>query len=413
MGRIAFNLYDIARALSCFHKVLNILDENENLELRSIVYAQIGYVYSKQNNLLLAQKYYQKAYHYSCQRKDTLGMLYGLRDMAMTYDYGGDKKKAIRTFVKATNLMGNVRVVKIKEDINLQIADCYLSVDEDSVYKYLHSSLTTSLSANAAYIAFSYYYLMNMDDSARYYLKQMLVHGQDIQTKYDACVRLTDLSLSCDDLQAAKVYFNMTLSYSDSLWLENQQEKEIKGKALYEYVYQTEQISKLEKSNKYKTVAILIALMIVVVVIALFVFYWQMTIVKKLQFQNKLKDWKLNASKLYHEKASYNNSIIDVIGLREYLLNGKHLPDELWKELEIEVDKYYKGFKGKLYSCCSLSEHEFHVCLLVKIGVGTSKISILTSRAPSTISTTKQRIYKKITHDNGTAEQFEKLLLSI
>lgn len=57
-----------------------------------------------------------------------------------------------------------------------------------------------------------------------------------------------------------------------------------------------------------------------------------------------------------------------------------------------------------------LSEHEFRVCLLIKAKVPTSKIALLTSRASSTISTTKQRLYKKLTSEQGSAENLDKLL---
>lgn len=413
MGRVAFNLYDIARALACFHKVLDILDETENLKLRSLVYSQLGYVYSKQNNLVFAQKYYQKAFSVSSQAKDTIGMLYGLRDMAIAYDYDGDKVKAIRTFSQARNLMEKVNEDNIKQEINLQIADCYLNVNEDSVRKYLFLSLSPKLSSNAAYVAYGYYYLQNMDDSVKYYLKQMLIRGKDVQTRYDACERMTKLSFDNDDFKTANTYYGLSLLYLDSLWLENQHDKEVKGKALYEYVCQTDQISKLEKSNSRKELFIMLSCIVIVVIISLFLFYWQMTIVKKLQVQNKLKDWKFSASRFYHVNDVNKTEIIKEMELEQYLSSGKHLPEELWKQLEDQVEIYYKGFKTRLFSCCSLSEQEFRVCLLVKIGVGTSKIAILTSRAQSTISTAKQRIYKKITHEKGTAEQFDNLLESI
>lgn len=61
-------------------------------------------------------------------------------------------------------------------------------------------------------------------------------------------------------------------------------------------------------------------------------------------------------------------------------------------------------------SCNKLSSQQFHVCLLVKIKMPTSKIAILTSKAPSTISTTKQRLYEKITSNKGKAEDLDDFL---
>ena len=89
---------------------------------------------------------------------------------------------------------------------------------------------------------------------------------------------------------------------------------------------------------------------------------------------------------------------------------GNHLSQEGWLSLEESVENHYPGFKEKLYSCSKLSEHEFRVCLLIKAKIPTSKIALLTSRASSTISTTKQRLYKKLTSEQGSAEDLDKLL---
>ena len=91
-------------------------------------------------------------------------------------------------------------------------------------------------------------------------------------------------------------------------------------------------------------------------------------------------------------------------------MQKKHIPDSEWEKIEELINDAFPDFKKKIYLCSALSEHEYHICLLAKIGLGTSKIAQLTVRAVSTISTTKQRIYKKIAKENASAEQFDELI---
>lgn len=111
--------------------------------------------------------------------------------------------------------------------------------------------------------------------------------------------------------------------------------------------------------------------------------------------------------------AHLNEQILMQVGMSTNLSQGKHLSEVQWQMLEGVFHSHYPHFKDHLYSCCKLSEQEYHVCMLVKLGLGSSKISILTSKAVSTISTTKQRLFKKITREDGTAEQLAELLATM
>lgn len=142
-------------------------------------------------------------------------------------------------------------------------------------------------------------------------------------------------------------------------------------------------------------------------------FYWQMGIMKKIKLQNKLKDLKIHSILFPMDSAHLNEQILMQVGMSTNLSQGKHLSEVQWQMLEGVFHSHYPHFKDHLYSCCKLSEQEYHVCMLVKLGLGSSKISILTSKAVSTISTTKQRLFKKITREDGTAEQLAELLATM
>ena len=57
-----------------------------------------------------------------------------------------------------------------------------------------------------------------------------------------------------------------------------------------------------------------------------------------------------------------------------------------------------------------MSDNEYHICLLVKIGVATKEIAMLTSHTRQAVSMAKQRLYKKITNEKGKADDLDEFL---
>ena len=69
-----------------------MLEEQENMQLRGLVYSQLGYTFVELGNPKLSLDFFRKAWRNDSIRRDTLGMLYDRRDMAMTYGCIGRKK---------------------------------------------------------------------------------------------------------------------------------------------------------------------------------------------------------------------------------------------------------------------------------------------------------------------------------
>lgn len=178
-----------------------------------------------------------------------------------------------------------------------------------------------------------------------------------------------------------------------------------KGQALFDYAHQIEKVSDLEIQNKNKQLGLLLLIVCIVIIISLFPSYCALSVVKKLKLQNKIKDLRLMAIGKTSDKTN-----LSTVKWNYYATKNRHLTDDDWVRLEKEVEQLYPNFKEKLFSCKKLSSQQFHVCLLVKIKMPTSKIAVLTSRAASTISTTKQRLYEKITGNKGSAEDLDDFL---
>ena len=60
-----------------------------------------------------------------------------------------------------------------------------------------------------------------------------------------------------------------------------------------------------------------------------------------------------------------------------------------------------------------LSESEYELCLLVKLGFAPSQISLLTGRSRSDITNIRKRLYNRITGKNGTSKDFDRYIKSL
>lgn len=410
MGRVLSDLGDVTRALAAFHKVLDCLTEKDNLKLRGVTNAQLGEIFTKQENTKSALIFFKEAYRCDSVLGDKKGQLFDLRDIALSYDYLEKRDSARMVLRKAIQRAWLLNERRLISELAFSMANSYLEINRDSVEKYLLLSLRNSKndSEHHQYVKSVYFQLMNESDSAVFYLKKMLKTTNEA-IREDVLKRLVASSFESKRLDDAYCYYELFLECTDSLSMEDNKLEEAKDIALYDYVYQVEHGQKLERSNNRKMIILIVLFLICVIIFFFFLFYWQMSIVNKLRLQSRIKDWKITRMSI-NDNHKENARIREVMKLDLLVEMQRHLTSEDLQCLASKVELVYPNFRDNIYSCCAISEHEYHICLLVKIEVMTSKIAVLLNRAPSTISTAKQRLYKKLTKEKGNAEQFDNLI---
>ena len=68
-----------------------------------------------------------------------------------------------------------------------------------------------------------------------------------------------------------------------------------------------------------------------------------------------------------------------------------------WRAIEQEIEQISSGFKIRLYNLYSkLSENEYHICLLIKLGFQPTEIAKLTLHSKESITSTRRRLYEKV-----------------
>lgn len=101
------------------------------------------------------------------------------------------------------------------------------------------------------------------------------------------------------------------------------------------------------------------------------------------------------------------------------LLKEQILPDnrpitrEEWKALEETVNSVYDDFTGRLNRYHKLSEHELHICLLLKINMSPVEIARLTNHTKESISSARRRLYEKVFREKGTPGKWDEFIASL
>jgi hypothetical protein len=84
-----------------------------------------------------------------------------------------------------------------------------------------------------------------------------------------------------------------------------------------------------------------------------------------------------------------------------------------WKQLDSAINNAYKGFSEKLHKIRDLSEHEFHICLLIKIDIPPVGMAKLTNHTKASISATRRRLYEKIFWEDGSPQKLDEFIRSL
>ena len=74
---------------------------------------------------------------------------------------------------------------------------------------------------------------------------------------------------------------------------------------------------------------------------------------------------------------------------------GENVKFEDWDELFATVNRIYPSYKDNIAKFCRMSEIQMKVCVLLKIGVSFSDISVLVIRSKDTVYSICTRLYFK------------------
>lgn len=125
------------------------------------------------------------------------------------------------------------------------------------------------------------------------------------------------------------------------------------------------------------------------------------------------KDSELDRQKqaLFRKKSVHGIAVSpETMALRKRCAAAELPTEGEWQSFQTMIDSQCDGFARHLSSVYKLSQQELHVCLLIKAQFKPSEIAILTAHSKEAITSTRRRLYKKLTGKDGTPEMLDELI---
>lgn len=471
-GRVYSDLEDAPQALGYFLQAIEATNGSTDYELMSRIYSQTGTLYLYQDIYDKAPEMFSKAYEYSILAKDSVSMIYDLRDIGRAFSTQEMADSAIYYYKEADKLAERLKNYRLKRSINSELSGYYTELGN---YKEAYRSMqiasgqisTHNIPMHYSVVA-QYYEYTNQFDSATYYYTQLL-KSEGHRYKRVGYQGLGNIARIRGNLEEALLYYDKYLAYTDSLNKRNHAETIRKINSLYNYQLHKKENRKLRiLTNRQERWISFFAIAFVFSIIS-FIAYRQhrkrKEQIKQMQQEKfrKIQEEQYNQSLarieqnkaqikelelLLHEaEATKNNMRLDLlkaqkgfiektneqivakqrvqeqseINLRSSevykkfhrLTQGQNekLKDTDWDELTRIVDETYSNFTQRLYELYPIKDIEMRVCLLLKIGLSPTQIATITIRSKQAITSIRKRLYNKVFGKDATPEQWDNFIL--
>lgn len=475
-GRVHCDMGDTPQALGYFEKALAALPPNDTSILKEKIVSQMGTLFYYQHLFTEALDLYKESLRLSFLNNDSTGLFYGLRDVADIYFEMNEPDSVLHYYTRAGKLSRQLQRSDWFYMIQRQLANLYTAkADYEAARLPLQQALahTDGIDKSAVYsIAADYYRRTGQQDSAAWYHRALLECGT-IYAKEAAYRELLRQAIGQKDWQKATGFLDGYQTCIDSVQRITQTETVHRMYALYNYRLRESQNLRLEARNREQASWLWITTLSLMVVALCGVIYWLRSQRQKKQLEEQLKQLeqiaeenrqkaalqeKLNSQREELErnlqrimpagdttqtarlqrKMQLINSVLaqnevesaeeaegrealfqdplyrDLQARAHAVREDGHVTPEEWDTLRTRMQPAFPRFFERLRSLHPApNANELHVCILIKLDFSPADIARLLGLKRETIYSIRKRLYKKVTGTNGTAEDWDKIVLSL
>ena len=436
-GRIFADLGDAPQALDYYQRALDAqpaeqmengeweIENEESRRLakqRGLLYSLIGTLFSYQDLYEEAIPHYIEANRWAELAKDTLDIIFNLRDIAEQYKFLHIKDSSLSYYKEGLEFAQSINSSRRIKDIKEHIASLLIeNGDYLLAKKYIQSSLDSvdTVAISAVYnIASKIFRYEGKTDSALFCYNKLLEYG-NIYGKCNAHRELSNIAIKSGDVQTACNHFQQYKLLDDSIQKRDKAETVARMHASYNYQKHANEAQRLKEDNgRMRLWLLLLALTLVSVLATLLIVFISRRYRKQLRKSNLSK---LELLRLSHEQFSAerelqaqseirNSAIYETIQRCIKEGNDQTLTDEEWDLLSQTVNKAYKNFEDKLLGLVALNEQDYRICLLIKTNIKPIHIAQLTARSPEAISSSRRRLYERVTNTKGKPQDWDAIV---
>ncbi|MBQ6746848.1 MAG: tetratricopeptide repeat protein [Bacteroidaceae bacterium] len=466
------DLGDAPRALEYYQKALDAMPGDENLKVKSKVYAQMGQLFILQKLYREAYLSYKNAYQSNIIQKDTVSMIYNLRDMGFAYR-GLDKPDSTLFLLnQAHELALIINNEQMDNRITSQMASLYIRLDDlQKAKEYIQPSLKrlnrNNLSSVLS-IAGDIYYKLGQYDSATI-CYQTLINNGTIYAKRDSYYNLANIAqMIWKDSKKGLYYTNQYKHLQDSINGITATESIAQANALYNYQIREKENHELEIKNNRAHVFLLLLTILALVVIIICTFLVLLYKNRRIRAELYIERLKYVQDKVYRESADMlaeNNrkiasleqeleqmrlsgttdiqkeAIIGILesenenlgmklhlredanlrmqtsqlrkSLRERAKVLEEIREEEWKGIESYVNIIYPDFLNRLQAIARLNKSEYRTCLLLKYQLSPSEIAALLNLTSGGVANIRRRLSQRILLQSKNPSDWDQFIHSL
>ena len=434
------------------------------------VYSQMGFLFSKQYLPYQLLDAFGKAVKYAYLAKDTLNAIINYQNRENAYSYLGNKDSVIAINLQTAKLFkkhGNDYAAAIAFGCNYK----YYIEKKDFINakKAFEAYNSTGYEGNSNYedakayvlcLKGTYYMFTGQLDSACYILQQSLKFSKSFSNKAATTKALAHYYAKVNQPSLAMKYALQSSEYNDSDLIEARKTQLQQVQAMYDYSRNQEVAKRAEqKAKRSMQMNYMIVLACIMLFLLLsYIYRKQLALKKKKIAVSKLlyEDSLLKLKRLQDEKAKLvsenDNKLVQIITEKEKTINKlkaeindiqekyslssmsdvelalmdssiykkikfievhpkKNMSEEDWKELADTVEKAIPNFIPRLKN--KLSDKDYQICLLIRLGFSTSLIARLLDLSVAAISKSRKTMLKKICGKIGKPKDFDEYVLHI
>lgn len=338
LGSTYRDMKDAPRALEYYQNALTVMGEEGDLKIKSPVYAQMGDLFHRQylyDNALAA---YRNAYLCDSIAKDTVGLIYDLRDIATIYRRKNEIDRALFYFQKA-NAIANTRNDKeLSNLLTSQIASLQIRLGQlEDAKKTIQPSLepvdTTNISSIYSIVS-DIYFKQRQYDSAAYYYNELLTYG-DIYAQRRAHERLADIANTSHRYDDAHQHLLQYEWLNDSIERITATESVAQMKSLYDYQLREKENMQLQQQkerirNRFIVTALICTILFILLGASVFIYRRRqhlLTLQMSVMKHNAEEQYKKTSAYIEHNKQ-------EIIKLTTQI-------DQLQQEISTEKEEHF------------------------------------------------------------------------
>ncbi len=420
-GKTFYSLNDMPQAMALFMKAVETTAKDDH-ELLGRTYNQIGYVYDNQMFDDDAIRMYRKALDEYEKAKDTVSIVYALRDIGTIYRGKDSITTAIEILDKAKKLAESVGNDDMRSSISSQLADAYyLNGDIKRAWDFLKVSMAYAdpNEANAVEgIAAKLYSKDNMPDSAFSCYRKM-VRLNNPRSKRSGYRGLAHYYAERNTPVKSLCYMDSCIMYADTIMYNSAIEQTARMKAAYNYSQKEKENLKLREDAKLGRTKLACVLTSSFLVILLLISYIR-HIKNKAAIMSMRHDLFLGLKNKKESERTYEEKIAMISRKASYKRvvaiaanPSRKMEQDDWDRLAMDINKVWPGFDDGLKKLCDMSTVQYRLCLLVMVKISPTDMATLLNRSKSTITSIRSRLYKKAFEEDKRPEDWDDVIRSI